>query len=136
MNTSLRHVLRRRWLRELLVVALLFKALIPAGYMADVDSDGLPTLKLCSSALWSPSGPASGGDAPGSDPQDDANDHAMHGVCPQAVLLLPAVAPPSWVVALPMQDTGARAYPDSDSLQNYRSPTPRSRLPRGPPALA
>jgi hypothetical protein len=135
MNPTLRHFMRRRWLRELLVVALLFRALIPGGYMTDVGSDGLPTLTLCAYVMpLAVQGAPEG--ASGSDTGDGQSDHAMHGVCPQAQLLSPAVAAPSWMalVASPRAVTPARAA--ADFLQQYRSPTPRSRLPRGPPALA
>lgn len=137
MNPALRHFLRRPWLRELLVVALLFKALIPAGYMPDVGSDGLPSLKLCSYSV-SLAAPATGGAGPGSAGDsgsgDDASDHAVQGVCPQALSLLPVVAPAFVVAVAPLTLPLRRARVETDSLRFYRSPTPHSRLPRGPPA--
>ena len=134
MNPALRQLLRRRWLRELLVLALLFKALIPTGYMADVGSDGLPTLKLCAYVVPL-AGPDSSGGPAGSETGDDRNDHAMHGVCPQAPLRSPVLASPFWVAVVPSLTAVTHGRTATDSLHLYRSPTPHSRLPRGPPAL-
>jgi hypothetical protein len=132
MNSAVRRFLRQIWLRELLVVALLLKALIPAGYMPDVGADGVPTLKLCASVVTLAGGSAGPPTDTGED-SADLRDHSLHGVCPQGVLNLPAVAPslllahsPTLVPAAVVRDAAAGA--------RYSSPTPHSRLPRGPPA--
>lgn len=41
-------LLRSHWLRQLLLAAVVLRALLPAGYMPGVDASGLPTLQLCS----------------------------------------------------------------------------------------
>lgn len=135
MNPALRHFLRQHWLRELLLVALLFKALIPAGYMADVGQDGLPTMKLCSFALALTGQSTPGSDAPSPASDNSAGDHAIHELCPQALSLLPALAS-AWVISWTSATRASRLSGiETDSPLFYRSPTPHSRLPRGPPAL-
>ncbi len=136
MSPAVRHFLRQPWLRELLLVALLFKALIPAGYMADVGQNGLPSLKLCSFALALTGQSTPGDDAPSPGPDNSQGDHAIHEQCPQALSLQPALAS-AWV----MTWTNAASAPRLSGIEvgspfTYLSPTPHSRLPRGPPALA
>ena len=135
MSPDVRHFLRQPWLRELLLVALLFKALIPAGYMADVGRDGLPSLKLCSFALSLTGQSTPGGDAPSPAPNNSQGDHAIHELCPQTLSLQPALAS-AWVIT--WASTAGAARPsgiETDSPLSYLSPTPHTRLPRGPPSL-
>lgn len=131
MSHTVRRFLRQPWLRELLLVALLFKALIPIGYMPNVGSDGLPTLKLCSAFAISV-----GADIPAGhgDDSDDATNSAAHSLCPHALQVQPALAQPVAHVTLPAALSLQSWRGDFGTPTLYRSPTPHSRLPRGPPA--
>ena len=134
MNPGFRRFLRQQWLRELLVLALVLKALVPAGFMPDVDH-GLPSLKLC--AYFAPLAGAPAvqpGDADHG-PAGGQPDHQEHGLCTFAATLQPSVAQNAVLLLLPLPGPVGFQLVDQHSSPLSRSATPPSRLPRGPPVL-
>lgn len=133
MLAAIRHRLARSALTQLLLVALVVRALVPAGFMP-ASHAGWPTLEYCgpaaaqlaSAAEQSPLAPASPG------LPDHSGTH--HDACPFA--LSPAAAP---VPELAAAFTLARI---SHAAPGFRSvPLParidlRAHRPRGPPQSA
>ncbi len=134
MNHHLRQFLRQLWLRELVLLALVFKALIPVGYMAAVDAGGLPTLKLCA---YYDVAASLAGDAPSqSQGGGDTVDRSEHGPCPLGMAAASFAPPPAIVAYGPAPEPAWSAVARTDQTSEYLSPAPRSRPARGPPALA
>ena len=134
MNRRLRQFLRQMWLRELLVLALVFKALVPIGYMPAVDAAGLPTLKLC--AYYAASVSVDAGDSHSqSRGGGDTTDHSEHGPCTLGLSAAVFAPPPAVAAYGPAPEPAWSAIARTDQASAYHSPAPRSRLARGPPAI-
>jgi hypothetical protein len=131
-SPTIRHWFRRTWLRELLVATLLLQALIPAGYMPGVSTDGGMTLQLCSldHLLASTN---SGATAPTGGENGDSG-HADHGWCPFASSL--HLPPLSTLVTRVVVTVDVTTLPAAHSPPPIETVAARTQLPRGPPALS
>jgi hypothetical protein len=122
----MRHLLKcshRRLLAGVLYAALIFQALIPAGFMP--ASDGSFALQVCHSGLPEPA--QSGG------PDHRSKGHAHIGYCPFGAL--PGAAPiPNIAGLLPSSSTAAEPTADF-ALQPPETRLHRAHPARGPPAV-
>ena len=133
MHRHARRWLEKPWFAALLLTVLIFRALLPAGFMLGTTDAGGLGLRLCS--LHAAPAPASGGsDASTPHPGDGLQRHDGTGVCPFAAAL-GATAPPAEAWALP-----PGATPRSDFTDATATPAalfrPAAHLPRGPPPIA
>ncbi len=124
-------MLRNAWLRQLLLAALVLRALLPAGYMPGVDANGLPTLQLCSVlqplsqrlADADPSRPLPGDGSRGT--------HSDSGPCPFGVA--PVAAPPLVAVSVATPVFLLPVVIDGESSFVHSSPALHSQQARAPP---
>ena len=144
MNRIVHRWLRRPWFSALLLTALLFRALVPVGFMPGVGTDGRFTVILCPGVGAVPAALATGHDShahmPGMAHHSDhaQHDHAGHAAqsnCPYAGAtagMAPVHVAPATVLLESLQ-TVTLFPPDQFVPRGMIVPT---RLPRGPPSLA
>ena len=132
MNQHFRRFLKQPWLAQIALAVMLLHALVPMGFMPAVSGDGSLTLELCSA--FSPLKQVPQGDAaqPAPGKPDNRTDHAEQGACPYGALAHAAlpVATAQWLPPVAVFTT-AEFFDDRGFVA---ATTPRSRLPRGPPA--
>lgn len=121
-----------RLLPPILALLLLFRLLIPAGYMIAPDHEGKPGLTLCAASAQAASEPTLHGGHAGHD-ADPAPSNPGERPCPFAALAAPPLppAPPS----LPSQALAAAVPPELPANPAPPRVAPAASLPpaRGPP---
>lgn len=144
MNRIAQRVLRTPLFSALLLTALLFRALVPVGFMPGVGGDGQFTVILCPDYGSVPGALAAGHDLHAHMPgmahhsnhaQHDHTGHDAQGSCPYAgasagMAFVPAAPATAVLESL----NAATFFPPQQYIP--RGTIVPTRLPRGPPSLA
>jgi hypothetical protein len=119
----------------LLALVLLFRLLVPSGYMIAADRDGTPQLMLCAAPVQAPAKPAVDGDHEGhsADPAGPAPSNPGEQPCPFAALAAPHLPPEP--PAVPERIFAAALRADLPPGPDFPRVAPASPPPpaRGPP---
>lgn len=123
-------MLRSAWLRQLLLAALVLRALLPAGYMPGVDANGLPTLQLCS-VLQPLSQRLADAEPSRSSPDGSRGAHSDSGPCPFGAA--PVAASPAAGLSHAAPVALAQLARHRESPSDHSSPALHSQQARAPP---
>ena len=124
MTRYFRHRCKRPLIAGTLFAALLFQAMIPAGFMP--ATDGSFALKICHSGLLTPSDPH--------DSNHDSGGHSHVEFCSFGAL--PGAGPIAHIVQfLPLRQIAPQRLGEFAALRPYAR-LERAHPPRGPPTLA
>jgi hypothetical protein len=138
MNHTAQRWMRRPWFSAALLIALLFRALVPVGYMPGIGSDGTFAVMLCPGYAPVPAAMSGVADMPDMAGMPGIAQHSGHGQhesqdnCPYAGaatgLALVRLAP---ATLLPQPSLLSVVFPPERNIP--RGTIVPTRLPRGPP---